>query len=232
MVPEHHRSVGGGPARAAVFGVSDGLVSNLALILGVAGAHPAATVVRLAGLAGLAAGALSMAGGEYVSMRAQADLLQREIDLERSEIRRHPEAEKRELAHLYEGRGLTPAAAAQLAGSMMADEEMALETHAREELGINPRSLGSAPGAAASSLVSFAIGALVPLVPWFVLGGLSAIVTSIAASALVTVLVAIGVAALTGQPRLRLVARQLGVSALAAGVTYVIGRLVGFAGIG
>src|SRR5215469_4481983 len=111
----HHRNVQGGAARAAVFGISDGLVSNVSLILGVAGAHPASGVVRLAGLAGLLGGAFSMAAGEFISMRAQSELMERELDLERSEIHRRPEGERRELAHIYESRGVDPGVAQELA---------------------------------------------------------------------------------------------------------------------
>src|SRR5688572_5300568 len=117
----HHRNIQGGTARAAVFGVSDGLVSNIALVLGMAGAGPAAGVVRLAGLVGLLGGAFSMAAGEYVSMKAQKELLERELDIERIEIARRPDNERRELAQIYRSRGVAPEAADQLAGEMMAD---------------------------------------------------------------------------------------------------------------
>ena len=129
---KHHRDIQGGAARAAVFGVSDGLVSNVSLILGVAGASTGAGLVRLAGLAGLISGACSMAAGEYVSMRAQQELLERELEIERREISRHPSAERRELARLYEKRGLEADMAFELAGAMMKDPAQALETHARE----------------------------------------------------------------------------------------------------
>src|SRR5213082_3615030 len=154
----HHRDIRGGTARAAVFGVSDGLVSNVSLVLGVAaGSHNAQGAVRLAGLAGLVAGAVSMAIGEYISMTAQAELFERELELERTEIRRRPESERRELAHIYRSRGVDPSTADELASQMMRDPDLALETHEREELGIDPGALGSPVGAAASSFVSFAI---------------------------------------------------------------------------
>src|SRR5688572_7453438 len=133
----HHRNIQGGTARAAVFGVSDGLVSNIALVLGMAGAGPAAGVVRLAGLVGLLGGAFSMAAGEYVSMKAQSELLQRELDIERVEIIHRPESERRELAQIYRGRGVDAEVADRLAAEMMSDPDLALETHAREELGID-----------------------------------------------------------------------------------------------
>ena len=138
----HHRSVQGGSARAAVFGVSDGLVTNVSLILGIAGAHPAGGVVRLTGLAGLVAGAFSMAAGEYVSMRAQRELFERVLAL-RTRDPYPPEGERRELVRIYEARGVEPDVAGHLATEMMRTPELALETHAREELGIDPSALGS-----------------------------------------------------------------------------------------
>ena len=143
----NHRNLQGGGARAAVFGVSDGLVSNVALILGMAGAHSSASAVRLAGVAGLIAGSFSMAAGEYVSMRAQSELMERELDVERQAIRHDPEDERRELAGIYRSRGLDADMADELSVKMMRDPDLALETHAREELGINPEETGqSAPG--------------------------------------------------------------------------------------
>src|SRR4051795_10557080 len=177
----HHRDVQGGAARAAVFGVSDGLVSNVSLILGVAGAVATTDpgIVRLAGVAGLVAGAFSMAAGEYVSMRAQTELLERELEIERREIHRRPENERRELAAIYRSRGAESGTADKLAREMMRDPELALETHAREELGIDPASLGSPVRAAVSSFVAFGIGAVVPLIPWFFTAGYAAVVASV-----------------------------------------------------
>ena len=134
----HHRDVQGGGARAAVFGISDGLVTNVSLILGLSGANPPAGVVRLAGLAGLLGGAFSMAAGEYISMRAQSELLERELEFERQELHRRPEGEFRELVKIYESRGISTDLATQVARQMMSDPKTALETHAREELGIRP----------------------------------------------------------------------------------------------
>jgi VIT1/CCC1 family predicted Fe2+/Mn2+ transporter len=140
-----------------VFGISDGLVSNTSLVLGIAGASAASGLVRLAGLAGLLGGAFSMAAGEYISMRAQSELFQREIEIERREIERHPKGELRELVHLYESRGIPSELAQQLAREMMADPEVALETHAREELGIDPSSTGKPLQAAFWSFFTFAV---------------------------------------------------------------------------
>ena len=225
--PYHHRDISGGAARAAVFGISDGLVTNVSLILGVAAAHPGGTVVRLTGIAGLVAGAWSMAAGEFVSMRAQSELLERELEMERRELARHPVREQRELARIYESRGVEADAASDMAGQMMSDPEMALETHAREELGIDPESLGSPVAAALSSFVSFALGAVIPLLPWFVSRGNGAIVATVVLGALTSAAVGLALATFTGRSALRTVARQLGVAALAAGVTYGIGSVVG-----
>lgn len=226
----HHRDVTGGAARAAVFGVSDGLVTNLSLILGVAGAHPGGHIVRLAGLAGMVAGAWSMAAGEFVSMRAQSELLERELDNERLELARNPVLEQRELARIYQSRGLDAETASEMAGHMMSSPEMALETHAREELGVDPSSLGSPIQAALSSLVTCALGGLVPLLPWFFASGLVAIVVTIVLAATLAIGIGIALAAFTGRSPVRTVARQLLVSGSAAAVTYAIGALVGVSG--
>ena len=223
----HHRNVQGGAARAAVFGISDGLVSNVALILGVAGASPGAGVVRLAGLAGLIGGAVSMAAGEWVSMTAQAELLERELEMEALELKRRPEHERRELVQIYRSRGVEPETAEQLATEMMRDPELALETHAREELGIDPKELGSPMGAAMSSFAAFAVGALVPLLPWFFGGGEAALITSIVLGAITAVLVGAALARFTGRSMARSAARQFALSAVPAAITYALGSIVG-----
>ena len=227
----HHRDVQSGGARAAVFGISDGLVTNVSLILGVAAAHPSAAFVRLTGLAGLVAGAFSMAAGEFVSMQAQRELLERELEVERDALRKSPAAERHELAAIYERRGLEPALARELSEKMMRDPDLALETHAREELGINPGQLGSPYVAAASSFVTFALGALLPLIPWLVGGGSGATLASVAIGALAAVLVGGALGVLTGRSVVRAAARQLLVAAVAAAVTYGIGRAVGAGGV-
>lgn len=223
----HHRDVHSGGARAAVFGVSDGLVTNVSLILGVAGAQSTGTFVRLAGLAGLVAGAFSMAAGEYVSMQGQRELLQRELEVERRAIRADPDSERRELAAIYEGRGLDPALARNLVDEVMADPDLALETHAREELGIDPGALGSPVISAVSSFVMFAIGAVLPLIPWLVTNGLIATVVSMAIGAVASLAVGAVLAGFTGRPMVHSALRQLAVATVAAGVTYGVGRLVG-----
>lgn len=223
----HHRDIQAGSARAAVFGVSDGLVSNVALILGVAGAHPAAAVVRLAGLAGLIGGSVSMAAGEYISMTAQTELFERELEMERIELRRRPESERRELVQIYRSRGIEEETAEELATAMMSDPDLALDTHAREELGIDPNSLGRPVAASVSSFLSFAVGALVPLLPWFMGTGTAAIVATVALGVITSLLVGGALARFTGRPLARSAGRQLLVSAVPAAFTYVLGSVVG-----
>jgi VIT1/CCC1 family predicted Fe2+/Mn2+ transporter len=222
-----HRNLQGGGARAAVFGVSDGLVSNVALILGVAGAHSSASVVRLAGLAGLVGGAFSMAAGEYVSMRAQSELMERELDVERKAIDHDPEDERRELAAIYKSRGLDHDMAEELSVKMMRDPELALETHAREELGINPSETGNPLQAAASSFVAFAIGAVIPLLPWLFTSGTKATLWSVVLGAVAAVTVGAALAVFTGRSWFWSAGRQLLISGVAAGITYGIGHVLG-----
>lgn len=227
-LPEHHhRDVGGGPARAAVFGVSDGLVSNVGLVLGVAGAAPAAGAVLVAGLAGLVSGSISMAAGEYNSMRVQAELLQHELDRERREHLHNPGPETEELAQLYESRGVDPDQARDVAEAVMRDPAMALEVHAREELGVAPGELGSPLGAAASSFAAFSVGASVPLAPWFVGGGTAAIVGSLVLAVVMAVVVGALTARFTARSAVRTVSRQVLFTVVPAGITFAVGSLLG-----
>ena len=216
-----------GGYRAAVFGVSDGLVSNVALILGVAGANSGQELVRIAGIAGLIAGAVSMAAGEYISMQAQRELLERELEMERREHVRNPEHEVEELAEIYESRGMDPDTAREMAANLMDDPEKALEVHAREEMGIDPNELGNPMFAAASSFVAFAIGAVLPLLPWFFTGGNGAIVGSILLGAVGAVMVGSALALATNRSIFRGSLRQLVLAAAAAAVTFGIGSAVG-----
>jgi VIT1/CCC1 family predicted Fe2+/Mn2+ transporter len=225
--PHHHRDVGGGGARAAVFGVSDGLVTNVSLVLGMAGANPGAGIVRLAGVAGLIAGSFSMAAGEYLSMTAQRELMERELEVERRALKRSPEGEAAELRGMYVRRGIDPTVAEDMVAEVMQDPDLALETHAREELGITPQSLGSPWQAAASSFVTFAIGAFVPLAPWLFTSGTTAIVLSVVLSAVAALVVGTVLARFTERPALASALRQLAVTAVAAAVTYGVGRAVG-----
>lgn len=232
-LPEkHHRDVQGGTARAAVFGVSDGLVSNVAIVLGFAGANPGPGLVRLAGLAGLIGGAVSMAAGEYVSMTAQSELLERELEMERLELRRRPEAERRELAQIYRSRGVDEDTAEQLATALSRNPELALQTHAREELGIDPESLGEPVKAALSSFVTFSIGATIPLLPYFFGTGTAALVVAVVLGVVAALGVGAALARFTGRPMGRSAARQLLFSAVPAAITYAIGSAVGVSGLG
>jgi len=231
--PEDHRDVTAGTQRAAIFGISDGLVTNVSLILGFAGANPAAGVVRLAGIAGLVAGAFSMASGEYLSMKAQQELFERELDIERHALRDEPDLERQELIGIYRSKGIDEEMASDLADAMMRDPEMALETHAREELGIDPTAVGSPVKAAALSFGAFALGAFVPLIPWLFGSGTAAIVASIVLAALVAIVVGALIGKLAGRSPVRSALRQLAVAAIAAGVTFGVGRAVGVgAGVG
>lgn len=223
----HHRNLQGGGARAAVFGISDGLVSNVALILGMAGAHASASAVRLAGIAGLIAGSFSMAAGEYISMRAQSELMERELDVERQAIHHDPEDERRELAGIYRNRGLDADMADELSVKMMSDPDLALETHAREELGINPEQTGNPLQAAGSSFVMFATGAFIPLLPWLITSGTTATVWSIALGAVAALGVGAALAYFTGRSWWWSASRQLLISGVAAAVTYSVGHLIG-----
>ncbi|WP_419924905.1 VIT1/CCC1 transporter family protein [Candidatus Poriferisocius sp.] len=223
----HHRNVARGGYRAAVFGVSDGLVSNVALILGVAGASSGQELVRVAGIAGLIAGAVSMAAGEYISMQAQRELLERELDMERREHAHNPEHEVEELAEIYESRGVDQEMAREMASNIMADPEKALEVHAREEMGIDPNELGNPMFAATTSFFSFALGAVLPLLPWFFGGGNGAIVGSIILGVVGAVMVGSALALATSRSILRGSFRQVAIAAAAAAVTFGIGSAVG-----
>ncbi len=229
--PETHRSTAGGASRAAVFGISDGLVTNVSLIVGPAGANPAPSLVRLAGLAGLVAASCSMAVGEYVSMRAQRELLEREIEVERREIRLHPEAERRELSSLYQRRGLAPELAHHVATALMRDEDLAVETHAREELGIDPDGLGSPLPAAVASFASFTVGAALPLASWLVTRVAAAVIATVVLAGVTSLLVGAALGRLAGRGWRRSALRQLGLSAIATLVTFSIGLAVGHAGL-
>ncbi len=232
-IPEHqHRDISGGGPRAAVFGISDGLVSNTSLVLGIAGASAASGLVRLAGLAGLLGGAFSMAAGEYISMRAQSELFQREIEIERREIERHPKGEMRELVHLYETRGMPTELAQQVASEMMANPQVALETHAREELGIDPSSTGKPLQAAFWSFLTFALGAFVPLLPFLFSSGSTATLWAVGAAGISALAVGGLLSIFTGRKWWFSALRQLLICAAAGAVTYSVGSAIGVSGIG
>ncbi len=224
-----HRRGGGGTLRASVFGVSDGLVSNTSLVMGFAGAQTEGKFVLLAGVAGLLAGAFSMAAGEYVSMRAQRELFERQIELERSELEASPEEEERELVLIYRAKGLAQEQAESMAARLMENPQVALDTLVREELGLDPGELGSPWGAAVGSFLAFALGAVVPVAPFFIGASASAgfVVASGALSAVALFGVGASLSLFTGRGVLVSGARQLGLGAVAAALTFGIGRLVG-----
>jgi len=227
--PEHrHRGVsGGGNLRAGVFGVNDGLISNASLILGVAGASADNAVIVLTGVAGLVAGAFSMAAGEYVSVRSQREMYEYQIGLEREELDQYPEEEANELALIYAARGMAPDAAKRLADEMLADREHALDTLAREELGLNPAELGSPLGAAVSSFVSFAVGGAIPLTPFLFGAGNSALLATVAVTAGALFAVGATLSLFTGRSALLSGLRMFAIGAAAGGFTYLIGTLLG-----
>ncbi|MCQ4045939.1 VIT1/CCC1 transporter family protein [Streptantibioticus rubrisoli] len=222
-----HRSDRSGALRAAVFGVNDGLVSNTALVMGFAGSGAAGSTILFAGVAGLLAGAFSMAAGEYVSMRSQREAYEREIALEAEELRDDPEAEAEELALIYRAKGLDAEEAERVATTIMKDNEAALNTMAREELGLDPDELGSPLSAALSSLVAFALGALVVVLPYLFGSGPAALVAAVALAvgALFTVGAVLGL--LNGRAALRSGVRQLAVGASAAAAVFGIGHAIG-----
>ncbi len=224
-----HRTSGrSGTLRAVIFGVSDGLVSNLSLVMGVAGAasqNP--SFILLAGIAGLLAGAFSMAAGEYISMQSQRELFERQIALERAEIEAMPEEEEAELAAAYRAKGFSHDEAAAIAHRIFQDPKAALDILVREELGLDPDELGSPWGAAAGSFVAFAIGAIIPVIPFLFGGGTAVIAASLALSLAALFLVGAGVSLLTGRGVLFSGFRQLGIGLAAATVTYLIGSLIG-----
>jgi vacuolar iron transporter family protein len=222
-----HRA-GGNALRAAVLGANDGLVSNLSLVMGAAGAVGSQTTILLVGLAGLVAGACSMAIGEWLSVTSSRELGRRQIDLEADELRRMPEEEKEELALIYQSKGLDEASAKALAEQLMSRKDTALDTLAREELGIDPKELGgSAWTAAGSSFLLFAVGAIFPVAPFFRLSGNTAIAASLGLSALALAAIGAGTSLFTGRNVAYSVARQLLLGLAAAGITYGVGRIAG-----
>jgi len=223
-----HRWAGGGSAvRAAVFGANDGLVSNASLIIGVAGAGPDPKVILLAGVAGLLAGGFSMAAGEYISVRTQRELLEHQIELERHELSDHPAKEAGELAAIYEGKGIAPDQARKIAATILADPEKGLETLVKEELGLDPSGLASPYQAAGASFLSFALGAVIPLVPYLLIRGSGAFLGTLIATAASLLAVGASISLFTGRNPVRSALRQALIGALAAGATYLVGKLLG-----
>ncbi|MEN3265038.1 VIT1/CCC1 family protein [Pseudonocardia sp.] len=224
-----HRSDRSGSLRAAVFGVNDGLVSNTSLVMGFAGSGAASPIVLFAGLAGLLAGAFSMAAGEYISMSSQRESYQHEIELEAEELRDDPQAETEELALIYRAKGLDAEQAERVATTIMKDKDAALDTMAREELGLDPDELGSPWSAAFSSLIAFALGAVVVVLPYAFGSGTAALITAIVLAALALFGVGAALGLINGRSALRGGARQLIVGGAAALIVFGIGHLIGHA---
>jgi VIT1/CCC1 family predicted Fe2+/Mn2+ transporter len=227
---EHHtRGAAGGRLRAAVFGINDGLVTNASLVVGVAAAEPGRHFVVLAGIAGLVAGAFSMAAGEYISMKVQRELFESQIAMEERELRENPTHEREEVAIIFRAKGLPAEDAERIADHVMAQPDVALDLMAREELGLNPDDLGSPWGAAVSSFAAFALGAAVPLLPYILAAGTTAMIASLALAGLVMVAVGGVTARLSRRPVLFGAGRAFLIGAVATGVTYIVGRIVGVA---
>jgi vacuolar iron transporter family protein len=225
-----HRAVGGNALRAAVLGANDGLVSNMALVMGVAGAAFSSSVVLVSGLAGLLAGSISMALGEWLSVQSSRELHQAQIETERDEIMTMPEQEAEELALIYEAKGMDPESATRAAREVMADPDAFLDTKVREELGIDPDELGgSAWQAAIASFFLFALGAVVPVIPLFFLEGTAAVWTSVAFAAAGLFLLGSATALVTGTGVVRTGMRSLLLGLTAAAITFGIGSLLGVA---
>ena len=222
-----HRVDAGGTLRATIFGVNDGLVSNLSLVIGVAGADPEGRFIILAGVAGLLAGAFSMGAGEWVSVTSQRELFERQIALEREELEADPEEERHELALIYRAKGLPEAEAEALSARILSDREVALETLAREELGLNPDELGSPWRVAFSSFTAFAIGAIIPVIPFLFGSSWMNFTLALALSGIALFAVGAGVSLFTGRGMLYSGGRQLLIGAVAAAVTFTIGRMIG-----
>jgi vacuolar iron transporter family protein len=223
----HHRQISGGWFRAAIFGISDGLVTNVSLILGFAGANPGHSVIRLAGLAGLVAGGFSMGSGEYLSMKAQKELLESEIEKERKALIDNPVEEQQELRQLFIDRGIDEELADRLSVDLMRDPDLALRTHTREELGVDPSATGSPWMAAISSFWAFVVGAFIPLLPWLWSTSGNQIYWSIALAGVGAAAVGGAIGWFTRRGILRSAVRQLVIAALASAVTFGVGRLVG-----
>jgi len=222
----HASAASGGNLRAAVFGVNDGLVSNTSLILGVAGAQADPGMIVLSGVAGMLAGAFSMAAGEYISVRTQREFFEYQIGLERAEFEEYPEEEQEEIALIYEARGLPLEEARETAARLMSNPEHALDTLAREELGLNPDDLGSPRGAALSSFLAFALGACLPLLPFLLIPGSAALPTTLGLAAAGLFAVGATISLFTGRSALTSGLRLVAIGAAAGLVTWLIGSLL------
>ncbi len=223
-----HRTAGGNALRAAVLGASDGLLSNFNLVMGVAGAALSGTTILLTGMAGLLAGAISMALGEWISVQSSRELYQNQIEREKEEVASSPEEEVEELVLIYRARGLAEAEAQALAARLMGDPDTALEALVRDELGIDPDELGgSAWEAAITSFLLFAVGAILPVLPYFFLSGTTALVASASLSTVGLFCIGAAITLFTGRPVLYSGVRQVLFGLVAAGITFSVGKLIG-----
>lgn len=223
-----HRAGGGNALRAAVLGANDGLVSNMSLVMGVAGAAMANSAILVTGLAGLLAGACSMALGEWLSVQSSRELYKKQIEIETAEITANPQEEAEELALIYQSRGLDAARAKETAERIMHDRSGAIEALAREELGIDPKELGgSAWEAAITSFILFSIGAIIPVIPFIFMSGTTAVIISLVLSTIGLFAIGAGITLFTGRGLLFSGGRQVLFGLAAAAITYAIGRLIG-----
>jgi VIT1/CCC1 family predicted Fe2+/Mn2+ transporter len=223
-----HRGGGGNALRAAVLGANDGLVSNASLVMGVAGAELSGQSILITGLAGLLAGSLSMALGEWLSVQSARELFERQIGIEREELLAAPEEEAEELALIYQAKGLDPEQAREFGKRLVQDHDAALDTLAREELGIDPAELGgSAWVAAITSFLLFAAGAIIPVLPYFFAAGTTAVVSSIVLSVIGLFVIGAAITVITGRSALRSGLRQVLFGVAAAAITFGVGRLFG-----
>ncbi len=227
-----HETQANAVVRPIVFGANDGLVSNLALVMGVAGAAPEPGVIVLAGIAGLLAGAFSMGVGESVSVQSQQELLGYQIEFQRRQLRETPEQERAILIDIYRKRGFTDEEAAHFADRIFADPEHAVALLIHEEVGMDARSIGSPMGAAVGSFLAFTLGAVIPLVPYLLLSGAIAFALSLGVSLVALFLLGTGISRLTHRPLVYTSVRQVLLGGIAAAVTYAVGSLIGVGTVG
>ncbi|MBI3748251.1 MAG: VIT1/CCC1 transporter family protein [Chloroflexi bacterium] len=223
----NHETRANAVLRPVVFGANDGLVSNLALVMGVAGANAEPAVIVLAGIAGLLAGAFSMGVGEYISVQSQRELLEFQLAFQRHQLRLAPEQERRILRDIYVGRGLEPEEAARFVDKLFEQPEQATRLLIFEEVGLDERSIGSPLQAGVGSFLAFTLGAAIPLIPYLLASGGLAFFASIAVSSVALLTLGYGISRLTHRSPLYSAVRQLLLGALAAAVTYGAGTLLG-----
>jgi VIT1/CCC1 family predicted Fe2+/Mn2+ transporter len=226
----HHPDVSGGWLRAAVFGAMDGLVTNIAIVAGVGGGGGERQLILLSGMAGLVAGAFSMALGEFASVETQNDAVSNEVEVEREEIRRHPGVEQAELAQMYEDIGLSSATARAVAAEVHADPDLAVKVHIVQELGVHPEDRPSPWTAAGSSFLCFAVGGIIPLIPYLL--GFSSLALGLAVGGVGLFVLGALTSRFTRRAWAPAGLRQLAFGAVAAGATFLVGALIGVTAAG